>query len=368
MRKRVLIVIPTLGIGGGEKLAIDIVLNLNLQKCEVLLLSLFPKMGTVFENIIKENGIKIKYLNKKIGFDPKVIIEFAKLVREYKPHIIHTHLNVVPYVLPATIFYGIKNRFHTVHSVANMESTGFLKKLMKVTYRFFSFTPVAICDFVKTTICEEYGLPDERVPCIYNGVNTEMFNRIEKKKNINYFNFITTGRMQHVKNHKLLINAFSDVAKKHENVILTILGDGELRLDIEKQIKELSLEEKVILKGVVSNVPVELNEADVYIMTSNYEGLPLSVLEAMACGLPIVTTKAGGVIDIVKQDQNGLLIDVGNREQLVKAMSKLIEDVKLRQQFGEVSFNMSKQYDIQVCSKKYENLYLSSKDNILCCH
>ncbi|MFJ6263835.1 glycosyltransferase [Lysinibacillus xylanilyticus] len=366
MRKRVLIVVPTLGIGGGEKLAIDIVLNLDLQKYKVLLISLFPKMGTEFESIIKKHDIKVHFLDKKLGFDPKVIITFANVVRKFNPHIIHTHLNVVPYVLPATILYGIKNRFHTVHSVANMESTGFLKKIMKVTYRFFSFTPVAIGDFVKTTICEEYGLPDEKVPCIYNGVNTEIFKRIEKKQNTNYFNFITTGRMQHVKNHKLMINAFSDVAKKYSNVMLTILGDGELRLDIEKQIKELGLEEKVILKGVVRNVAEELNMADVYIMTSNYEGVPLSVLEAMACGLPIVTTRAGGVIDIVKQNQNGLLVDVGNREQLTEEMSKLVEDVMLRQQFSEVSFNMSKQYDIQKCVEKYGDLYLSSKDNRLC--
>ncbi|MGE7693582.1 glycosyltransferase [Lysinibacillus sp. NPDC094177] len=366
MRKRVLIVVPTLGIGGGEKLAIDIVLNLDVQKYEVLLLSLFPKMGTEFESIIKKNNINIQFLNKKLGFDPKVILAFANVVRKYKPHTIHTHLNVVPYVLPATILYGIKNRFHTVHSVASMESTGFLKKIMKITYRFFSFTPVAICDVVKTTICEEYDLPDEKVPCIYNGVNTEIYKKLERKQNTNYINFITTGRMQHVKNHNLMINAFSDVAKKYDNVMLTILGDGELRLDIEKQIKELGLEEKVILKGVVSNVAEELNKADVYIMTSNYEGLPLSVLEAMASGLPIVTTKAGGVIDIVKQNQNGLLVDVGNREQLTKEMSKLVEDVMLRQRFGEVSFNMSKQYDIQKCVEKYESLYLSSKDNRLC--
>ncbi|WP_391116744.1 glycosyltransferase [Psychrobacillus sp. L3] len=363
MKEKVLIVIPTLGIGGGEKLAIDIALNLDPQKFDVLLLSLFPKKGTEFESFIVKYDLKIKFLNKRIGFDPKVIIDFVKVVRDYKPHIIHTHLNVVPYVLIATIFCGIKRRLHTVHSIASMESKGILKKVMKVSYKFFAFTPVAICDYVKATICEEYGLSKDKVPCIYNGIDTNIFKRTENLQRSNNINFITTGRMQNVKNHKLMIDAFSDVVKKHNNVTLTILGDGELRVEIEKQIKDLDLKEKIITKGIVNNVSEELNKADIYVMSSNYEGLPLSVLEAMACGLPILTTKAGGVIDIVKQNQNGLLVDVGNRNQLAKSMSRLIESVMLIKHYGEVSYEMSKQYDIKKCVKQYEKLYLSSDQN-----
>jgi glycosyltransferase involved in cell wall biosynthesis len=359
MRKKVLIVLPALGTGGGEKLALDVAMNIDKSMFDVAVMSLLPKRGMLFEKIAEEKDIKIFYLNKRLGVDISIMLQAFRIIKQFKPDIINTHLRVVPYILPAAVLCRVKKKFHTVHSVANKEASGLLKVLMKFAYKICGFIPVAICDYVKQTICSEYGIIEEKVPCIYNGVDTKNFYNISHNMN-KEIKLITTGRMEKVKNHKLMIDAFVQVCKEHDNVTLTILGDGELRNDINEKIIQHGLQDRVILKGIVKDIAGELNKADIYIMSSDYEGLPLSVLEAMACGLPVVTTKAGGVIDIVKNNKNGLLVEVGNEKQLVDAMNKLIVRPKLRKKMGEVSLEYSRKYDISECTRNYERLYVDA--------
>lgn len=356
MKKKLLIVVPGLGTGGGEKLALDLASNIDKNKFDVSMMSLLPRRGMLFEKVAEENKINVIYLNKKLGIDIFVILQVFKTIKQFKPDIINTHLQVVPYILPSVIFFRIKKKFHTVHSVACKESTGLLKFIMKFAYKVCGFVPVAISDYVKQTICNEYKIKEDKIPCIYNGIETKKIYTNQRDKN-QEIKFITIGRMQNEKNHKLMINAFAEVCKERNNITLTILGDGVLRTDIEKQINQYGLGNKVFLKGIVNNVADELNKSDIYIMSSNYEGLPLSILEAMACGLPVITTKAGGVVDIVKDYENGLLVEVENKMQLINAMKKLIDDSELRERMGKVSLEYSRKYDISECTKSYERLY-----------
>ena len=91
---------------------------------------------------------------------------------------------------------------------------------------------------------------------------------------------------------------------------MTIVGEGELRTEIEKLIQEYGIEQYVSMPGQCGDVQRRLNAADIFVQSSDYEGLPISGLEAMACGLPIISTKAGGTVDIVKNDENGFLVDI----------------------------------------------------------
>lgn len=357
-KKKVFIVVPTLGTGGGEKLVIDLASNIDKSIFDVTVISLFPKRNTIYEKVVEKEKLNIIYMDKNMGFDIKIILNLIKLFKDNKPDIVHTHLNVMPYILPAVVNSNVKSRIHTVHSVADKEAEGILRLVMKIAYKLFGFTPVAICDYVKGTIEDVYKIKNSDIPCIYNGINTTIFNRKNKTISNKYIKLINIGTLYHVKNQKLIIDAFAEVQKKIPNIKLTILGEGELRSELEKQIERYRLNDYIQLKGIVENVYEELNDSDIYIMASNYEGLPLSILEAMSCELPIIATKAGGVVDIVNDGENGILIDINNKEQLVTAMIKLIKNYQIREEMSIKSKELSKLYDIKNCTIQYEKLYL----------
>lgn len=367
MKKKIFLIVPTLGTGGGEKLVIDLAKNIDKNIFDVNIISLYPKQNTLYEKIIEENNINIIYMNKKLGVDFKIVLDIIKLFKQYKPDIVHTHLYVMPYVLPAVILCNTKSRIHTVHSIAEKEADGLLRLIMNIAYKLFKFKPVGICNYVQESIEDVYKIQKDKIACIYNGIDTNIFKyeEIDDNSNDKSINIISTGRMQPVKNHKLMIDAFSEVCSVIPNLKLTILGDGELRSEIEQQINIKEISDKVNLKGVVADVASQLKSSDIYIMTSNYEGLPLSILEAMSCGLPIISTKAGGVVDIVNDGENGILVDINNKQQLIEAMIKLIKDEKLRKNMSQKSNEFSKLYDIKNCTKQYEELYLNAIKNDL---
>ncbi|HEY5588813.1 MAG TPA: glycosyltransferase, partial [Candidatus Paceibacterota bacterium] len=260
-------IVPDLGIGGGEKLVIDIASNLNKQEFDVTIISLYPSKKNFFENIIDERNIKVNFLNKKNGLDISIIFKLIKLFKNEKPDILHTHLNVVPYVLPAAIISGIKGRVHTIHSLAQTELSSVNKVIMFFAYKFFKFVPVAICDYVKKTIVEVYRLKENKIPCIYNGIDLDKFVPLTKKYDNKFIKLIHTGSLFYPKNHMLLLEAFALSLKQYPEMQLTLVGDGILRSKIENKIIELNISKNVILKGFVKDVEKELNESDLFIFS-----------------------------------------------------------------------------------------------------
>lgn len=363
-KTKVLHIIPNLGIGGAEKLVLDICKFIDSEKFEVKIVSLFDSQNSVYEEIARENNIKIIFLNKKIGFDYKIIINLIKLFKKEAVDIIHTHLYVMSYVLPAAIISKKKVIIHTVHNMANKELRESVKKIMKVAYKYFNVIPVGISPYIAKTISDEYKIEASKIPCIYNGIDTRAFSKknnfddsIINKYDDKTIRFINVGRFTKQKNHKLLIDAFKIALESNTNLTLKLVGDGELRCDIEKYVKELGLSEQIIFRGIQKNVIKELQESDVFIMSSDWEGLPISVLEAMACSLPIISTKAGGVVDIVEQDKNGFIVTLGDRNELSDAIIRISNDRNLIRSMSEQSKNIVKKYDIRNQVNDYEKLY-----------
>ena len=198
----------------------------------------------------------------------------------------------------------------------------------------------------------------ELVSTIYNGIDTSIYTREIRSESSDIIKFVAVGRLMSQKNYPLMINAFAEAFQINNNIRLDILGEGELREELTCLISNQLLENVVQLKGNVPNVKDYLQGADCFLMSSDYEGLPLSVLEAMSCGLSIVSTKAGGVIDVVSDGVNGYLSEVGDVKELVGNIIAIISDDNLAR-FGDASFELSRQYDIKDCVLKYENLFQS---------
>ena len=168
-----------------------------------------------------------------------------------------------------------------------------------------------------------------------------------------------------MKNHLFLLKGFKKLCGKYEKVRLLIVGKGfvgeadNTESEIRKFISESKLEQKVMLLGYRSDVYDILSGSDIFCLTSVMEGLPISVIEAMAARLPIIGTNVDGIRDVVNDREHGYLIENGNIEELVFAMQTLVLDAEQRDKFGSESLRIAGQrYSVKAMIKKYEDIFL----------
>ncbi|MBR5799314.1 MAG: glycosyltransferase family 4 protein [Lachnospiraceae bacterium] len=155
----------------------------------------------------------------------------------------------------------------------------------------------------------------------------------ERKKRI-----VSVGRLEKVKNHKLLIDAFAEFCKQHTGYELHLLGVGELEQELRAQVTALGLEKEVVFRGFCENVLEEIKDCGMYVLSSDYEGISNSMIEALAMGVPVIATDCpvGGTKMYIEDGVNGLLVPVGNQAAMVQAMQKIAGDPALA---GKLSAN-----------------------------
>lgn len=140
---------------------------------------------------------------------------------------------------------------------------------------------------------------------------------------------VAVGRLIEQKNHILLINAFKEVHDDYPDYRLYIYGEGRLRGEIESLIKTLKLEDSVFLPGNIMDIHEKISDAEMFVLSSNFEGLSNALLEAMMMGLPCISTNCAGSNEVINNEVNGLLVPIGDKQELTMAMKKLIVDKKL---------------------------------------
>lgn len=351
--KKVLLVVPTLLQGGGQKFVLDLAKNLDKEKFQVRVLVYFKQHHKPFAAFAVDNNIDVVALNKKKGLDLSFFRQLRKAVRDYNPDIIHTHLNSMLYLLP---FYRRRQvKLHTVHTLAQKEHYGMQKLVNFVAFHLLGVVPVGISNTVADTIVKTHHLHPDKVPVVYNGVDCKRY--ALPKVQTDTFNFVTVGTIYHVKNFPFLVDCFATLHAAHPETRLTIVGNGVQRRELEEQIATLGLTDAIHITGTVGNVEDYLAAADVYVASSKFEGLPLSILEAMAAGLPVISTNVGGVPDVVRDGENGLLIPSGDQNAYTSALFELTENAEKRAAFAACSQKLSQNYDEELTVHGYESLY-----------
>lgn len=278
---KVLQITPTLCMGGAETMCENLTNNLIKLGVDVVVVSLYDRHTPISERLEK-NGVKIIYLGKKSGLDLSMVSKLKRVMKEEKPDVVHSHNNTMQYAVLAAMLAKIKCRVHTVHSVAQQELGKLAKKVAKHYYRRHGLVPVALSDNIKNTVMDVYGLPEEKIPVVLNGVD---FSRCDAKKDYEAaepFTILHIGRFADVKNHSMLLSAFKNFHEKIPASRLCLIGDGERRADCERFVEENGLSECVEFLGIQSNVYGFLHKADVFTLPSKYEGIPMTLIEAMA--------------------------------------------------------------------------------------
>ena len=354
---KVIQVIPAFRLAGAEVMCESLCVALKNAGVDVIAVSLYSENTAITDRLDKK-GVRIEYLDKKPGFDASVIIKLVHLFKKEKPDVVHTHIYASKYALPAAAIAGVKKKIHTVHSMAQKEQGSLGKKVNTFLYRHCGVVPVALSSEVKKSIGEVYGLQESIIPVVYNGIDLSKCIRKNDYEANGVFTIVHVGRFMKVKNHKTLIRAFARFAEKKESIRLQLLGEGELLDEMKDYAEKLKVADKVEFLGLQSNVYPYLNKADVFCLPSEYEGVPMTLIEAMGTGLPIVASNVGGIPDMLVNGENALLVEP-NYVAVEKAIEKLYNDVEFRIRLGNAAALRSEEFSAKVMASSYIKIYRS---------
>lgn len=199
------------------------------------------------------------------------------------------------------------------------------------------------------------GIPAGRIVVVHDGIDVEKIaHRQAADLHAEYWLphgvpvLVNVGALVAHKGQKFLIDAMPMVLREVPDAHLVIFGEGELRATLERQVKHLSLEKRVLLPGFREDVLSLMKSADLFVMSSITEGLGSAVLDAMAMGLAVVGTRAGGIPEAVVPGETGLLVEPGDAKALAAALVKLLQDSALRSAYGEAGrLRVSRQFDVE---------------------
>lgn len=353
---KILQVIPYFCFGGAETMCENLTYALKKQGHEVVVVSLYAERTPISERM-EQAGVKIRYLDKKLGLDVSMVSKLTKIMKAERPDVVHTHLDVIKYAVAAAKLAGVRKCVHTVHSVAHKEAEGRIQKIINTLYYKLGWSvPIALSAEVQDTIVDFYGLKKEAVPVIRNGVDLSKCLVKESYRLHTPVKLLHVGRFDVPKNHAGLLRAFQKLLEACPDCQLELVGDGDLRPQIEQLIDELGIRDRVVLHGMQSNVHPYLQDADMFVLPSTYEGNPMTIIEAMGTGLPIVATRVGGIPDMVRDGETALLVPC-EEETVWKACETLITDEALRESLGTRAKQDSVRFSAEFMAAKYCEIY-----------
>lgn len=358
MKTRVAIVLPYFGRGGAENMVSRLASHLDLKRVEAEVICIYGEpQNNILEQNVLQHGVPIKYIRKRKGFSLNALKKLNQELSRFKPQIVHTHLSACVYCVPwISIHRAVM--LHTIHNMPSYELIRPKRMIMAMMYKTKKAVPVAISHEIQKLTKELYKCKNN-VELVYNPVDIDRFASVPKMSHEEY-TLVSVGRLSIQKNQMLLLHAFEQSFLNNQSAQLFILGDGPLREKLEKYIQEKKLKDCVHLEGNVDNVEQYFARADVFVLSSNYEGLPLVILEAMAAGLPIISTNVGGVKDIVKN--NGILVKPNAIGSLSNAMKELEANPDLRKQMSIDSRKNVVNYDVNIIADQYLTLYKKYAD------
>jgi glycosyltransferase involved in cell wall biosynthesis len=366
----VLQVIPAFTVGGAEWMAAYLAAHLPADQFRRGVVSLHGARGSPIEEYLAHHSVPVYYINKRRGFDPTTWLRLYRLLRTLQPAIVHTHQTVGRYVYPACWAARQKIIVHTVHSIATGEiHSRFWRRFQGWAYR-RGVLPVSIAQEVTRTFVQEYGrAPTLEIP---NAIPTERYAPDPARRAVwrsqhavprDALVFTCVAGLRPLKNHRLLLQAFAQAAPQLPDALLLLVGPPD-RLDpayaesLKALAQELGLGQRVRFLGSRADVPDILRASDVFVLSSDYEGNPLSVLEAMAAGLPVISTAVGGVPELVQHGATGLLVPAGDACSLAEAIAQLGCDPARRAAMGNTARQTARErFDVRVMSLAYATLY-----------
>ena len=334
--KKIMFYINAIHDGGAERVMVNLAKYFSENGYDTTLVTSFrdtweyPLAPTVRRLTLEETEIKQSRIKRNLGRIKKL----RTLCRSEKPDILVSFMEEPNFrAILATRGLPVK----TLVSVRNDPNKEYAGKLGAFVGKVL--LPMADGCVFQTKEAQEW-FPQKlqkKSRIIYNAVKEEFYH-IERKPNRG--EIVTCGRLTEQKNHAMLISAFAEVVKQYPYATLKIYGEGALREKLQNQIDSLNLNEKVFLMGATNDVAKALQTADLFVLSSDYEGMPNALMEAMAAGVPCISTDCpcGGPRELFGEDSFDKLVQCGDVDQLAEVICKELEttgDGKTEKRYAE---------------------------------
>jgi sugar transferase (PEP-CTERM/EpsH1 system associated) len=349
-------------VGGLETVLVNLINALPTENFKHVIVSLTDSSEQM-KSSIKVNNVELIDLHKQPGNDPKIHWQLWKLFRQYRPQIVHSYnIATLEYQLIAFLA-GVPFRIHAEHGRDIFDLDGSNKKyqifrrLINPFVHYWIPVSQELASWLKTTV----KIPEKKVQLIYNGIDLNLYQPITRlPKDI--FTIGTVGRTVPVKNQLMLIQAVELLLNQQPDLKnklrLIIVGDGELLPKLRTYIDENQLQENIELLGERYDVYAILKTIDLFVLPSLAEGIALTLLEAMASGLPIIATNVGGNPELITSEENGQLVPSQQIESLASSIVNYIHNPKTCQQQGISSREkVEKLFSLQAMTNNYLGVY-----------
>ncbi len=361
----VLQLIEGLSFGGAETKLLELISQMDRNRFNTVVCSL--GMGDRIKNKFDDLNVKFVNLKRRGRIDPKIIWEVAKLIRNEKIDVVMTTL------FYADVVGALARAISPAKAVFSWETISAPEWLLRhrlLTYRFamhFCDKVVSVSNATADWLVKKRGLPPNKVMVIPYGVDLKLYQvgrnpELKAKLGIPVESPVVgvVARLHPQKGHCYLIEAARAIVAAHPAVRFVFVGDGELRPQLQRQVRDHGLAQHFHFLGFREDVKDLLQTFDIFVLPSLYEGLPNVVLEAMATGLPVVATAVDGTTELIVDSETGFLVPPRNAQALADKISILLGDANPRQAFGQKGRQRVEQhYSLEKQVAGFQDLYES---------
>lgn len=358
-------VLHSLDVGGGELLARDLALAHARQFRPVFaLLDNLGKLGKA----LRTEGFHTEVFDRRPGIDLVCALRLRRFFKREGVELVHAHqygplffsaLARCPFTKPPILFLE-HGRDHPDYRRPKRVWAN--RILLHASDRF-----VAVGEAVRRALIDFEGLPAARIEVVHNGVALDRFapglaDRPQVRAAFGWSDdtlvIIQVARLNRLKDQATALRVMKALNEFRTQARLVLVGDGEEREALERERAALGLESCVEFLGMRSDIPRLLGAADIFLLTSISEGIPLTLIEAMAAGLPCIATRVGGVAEVVVDGETGLLAEAGDPPALARRLSLLAGDPALRERLGNAGRQRAlAQFDADRMHRRYLEVY-----------
>lgn len=357
--KKILHVIDHLGLGGAQAVLLDLVTLLDPNKWNVEVAVLHGR--GIFAKALEKKSIKVHSLSPSV-WPPLYIPAFLKLSQNFD--LFHFHLSGSNWVTkPLAAFLGDQPRLVHDHASGHLQFRGMTSVIIDAIMHRFSSHTIAVAAEVKNFLTNYEALSSDEITMIPNGVNTALFcpcASLEKKEARKFFGLHETdyiigtiGRLAAVKNQQLFLKAAQKALQKGLKASFVIAGSGPEEQALRQLAQGLGITERVKFLGQVDERPLFYQALDRFALTSFHEGLPIVLLEAMASGIPVISTDLEVACHVLEQGVHGVLVSSDNVEAMAAAFLK----APLPRQIITARIKVESDFSAMKAAEKVEELY-----------
>jgi len=362
-RIKVIHVVYSLELGGAERVVTNYALHHNRDVYEAVVVALTK--GGPLEEDLRQAGVRYYILSKRLGFDPRVILKLARIMRKERAKIVHVHTPLANnWGVPAALLSGVRTIIRTEHGLFRRDRRFYV--LLNSILGLFNRKILACSNRVLETHVEMDPLSRRKYTTIYNGVDVAAYEKpgdttaLRRELNLPEGTPVIgiIGSLIPLKGHQVFLQMARMVTPTRPDVRFLIVGQGTLRESLEQLAREYGLAEKVIFTGARRDIPELLSIMNVFVLSSFSEAHPLTILEAMAAGKPVVATDVGGNPESVVHGKTGFIVPVGDAGALHEAVTRLVNDPLLARSMGEQGHaHVVREFNVQKMVARTEAVY-----------